>query len=122
MAQKHNELKAYQARLAAVEGLDFMPEASWASHTRWLTTVLLPTRAGQGAREHVISFLAAEGVETRPIWKPMHLQPLFQNCRFGGGRVADDLYARGLCLPSGVCMESDDIDRVCELIEKALEA
>jgi len=122
ISKKRKIFVEYQSRLGTVEGLDFMPEAAWAFHTRWLTTVLLPTRTRPDVRDCVIRSLAAEGVETRPIWKPLHRQPLFQECRFGGGTVADDLFARGLCLPSGVCLESDDIDRVCELMIKALRA
>ena len=60
--------------------------------------------------------LEAENIEARPVWKPMHLQPVFKKCRLTGGEVAEDLFNRGLCLPSGTAMTEEDLDRVISVI------
>jgi dTDP-4-amino-4,6-dideoxygalactose transaminase len=60
--------------------------------------------------------LEAENIESRPVWKPMHLQPVFKGCGCIGGEVATDLFSRGLCLPSGTAMKEEDLGRVVEVI------
>jgi dTDP-4-amino-4,6-dideoxygalactose transaminase len=67
-------------------------------------------------RETIRLALEAENIESRPIWKPMHLQPIFKDCRIRGGRVGEDLFARGLCLPSGTQMTEEDLERVVSVI------
>ena len=64
------------------------------------------------------ALLEAENIEARPVWKPMHLQPVFQGCRICGGTVSEDLFIRGLCLPSGSQMNEEDVDRVALVIRK----
>ena len=65
-------------------------------------------------REAVRLALEKENIESRPVWKPMHLQPVFAGCRAVGGAVSEDLFARGLCLPSGTAMTEGDLGRVVE--------
>lgn len=74
------------------------PQASWGTHTRWLSTFTLPSKA---IRDRCIDALNKENIEARPVWKPMHLQPLFADARMIGGAVAEDLFHLGICLPSG---------------------
>ena len=104
----------YRAALSIVDGLDFMPEAPGCRSTNWLTCILLdPDRAGVG-RDEVRAHLEKHNIEARPVWKPMHLQPVHASCRVIGGAIAQSLFERGLCLPSGSSLRSDDLDRVIE--------
>jgi len=83
---------------------------------RWLTTILTDSFE---ARETIRLALEDENIESRPLWKPMHLQPVFKDARYFGGNVAEDLFERGLCLPSGTAMTEDDLERVVRIIRKA---
>ena len=89
---------AYRAALAGLPGWDFQPEGAAHASTFWLTTATVGSAA---ARDRIIDALAAVDIEARPVWKPMHLQPIFSGHRSIGGAVAADLFERGLCLPSG---------------------
>ncbi|MEW5804406.1 MAG: DegT/DnrJ/EryC1/StrS family aminotransferase, partial [bacterium] len=91
----------YHAALADIDGLEFMPEAPYGKCTRWLTCLTIdPNRCGTD-RDAIIAALSRENIESRPVWKPLHLQSAFQGCICRGGTVAEDLFIRGLCLPSG---------------------
>jgi dTDP-4-amino-4,6-dideoxygalactose transaminase len=70
--------------------------------------------------EAVRMALEAENIESRPVWKPMHMQPVFRGCRVVGGSVAEDLFERGLCLPSGTQLSRKEQDRVIETIRKCV--
>ena len=106
----------YQKTLGDLPGLEFMPEAPWGRSTRWLTCIMIdPQRAGTD-REKVREALAAQNIEARPVWKPMHLQPVFAAYDRVGGAVAEDLFNRGLCLPSGSNLSRTDLDRVMAAI------
>jgi len=61
--------------------------------------------------------LEAENIEARPVWKPMHLQPVFKGCRLRGGAVSEDIFRRGLCLPSGTQMTREDQGRVVKIVK-----
>ena len=80
-----------------------------AGENHWLTVKLL---ASESARDAALARLAAANIEARPVWKPLHLQPVFRRCRVYGGAVAADLFARGICLPSGTGMTTADVTRV----------
>ena len=111
----------YRARLGDVPGISFMPEpAGWRSN-RWLTVALIDPAAFGTDTHAVRAALEAENVEARPLWKPMHLQPLFQGNPFWKGpeAVSERLFARGLCLPSGTAMTEGDLDRVCGIVRRA---
>ena len=106
----------YEKALGDLPGIDFMPEAPWGCHSRWLTVLTIdPERFGAG-REAVRLALEEDNVEARPVWKPMHLQPVFAGRECIGGCVAEDLFARGLCLPSGSALTDGDLERVVEVI------
>jgi len=108
----------YVRALAGVPGLTFMPEAPWGRHTRWLTTLTIdPARFGAD-REAVRLALEREDIEARPVWKPMHLQPVFAGCECVGGSVSEHLFERGLCLPSGSNLATGDLERVCEVVHR----
>lgn len=114
-ARRHN--CAYYARaLGDLPGIDFMPEAEWGRHTRWLTCITIDPAAFGADRDTVRLALEAENIEARPVWKPMHLQPIFADYHCVGGSVAEDLFVHGLCLPSGSNLSEADLDRVIGVI------
>jgi pyridoxal phosphate-dependent aminotransferase EpsN len=106
----------YRERLADLPGVAFMPEAGYGRSNRWLTCITIDPALFGADREDVRRALEAEDVESRPLWKPLHLQPLYAGSRVRGGEVAAGLFARGLCLPSGSAMTDGDIDRVADLV------
>ena len=125
----------YRKALRDLPGIEFMPEPEWSRSNRWLTVILItPEEFGASAAE-VMAALEAENTEARPVWKPMHLQPVFNpqivsrkgakahneksyKARVVGGEVAEDLFKRGLCLPSGTAMTNSDLDRIIKTILK----
>ncbi|MEQ9237449.1 DegT/DnrJ/EryC1/StrS family aminotransferase [Coleofasciculus sp. E2-BRE-01] len=110
-ARRHN-FEVYQQELGNLPGLEFMPEAAFGRATRWLTCLTIdPTRFGSN-REEIRLALAQQQIEARPVWKPLHFQPVFSGCECIGGAVAEDLFNRGLCLPSGSNLTSEDLERV----------
>jgi dTDP-4-amino-4,6-dideoxygalactose transaminase len=119
----------YQENLATLPGLTvaLATEPVGSRSNRWLTTVLLtpldspegdtkPTATPESLRQHLETYK----IESRPLWKPLHLQPLFANAPVYGGTVCADLFARGLCLPSGTAMTDDDQKRVVRALREAL--
>lgn len=102
----------YRRSLEDLPGIDFMPEADWGRHTRWLTTLTLSESAFGATSRDVLDALERDNIEARPIWKPMHKQPVFSRYQAHGGAVSEDLFDRGLCLPSGSNLEQGDLDRV----------
>jgi dTDP-4-amino-4,6-dideoxygalactose transaminase len=110
--------EVYSTALGDIEGITFAPEAPWGRHTRWLTTVLIdPARFGTD-REAVRASLEDANIEARPLWKPMHTQPVYRGCTSHGGSVSEALFRDGLCLPSGSAMTEADIGRVVAEIRR----
>ena len=106
--------RTYRAALEDIDGVAFLPEAPGGRSTCWLTCVLLDEeRLGVGP-EQIREHLEAHNIEARPVWKPMHLQPVFRGCRVVGGAVAQDLFRRGLCLPSGSTLSEEAQQRVVD--------
>lgn len=110
---------AYQARLSARGGFYFHTEPEGSYANRWLTTVEIDPETGISP-EALRLALEAHNIESRPLWKPMHLQPVFASAPAIGGDKAARAFERGLCLPSGSAMSTGDVDRVCDLIERAM--
>ena len=107
---------AYVERLGDLDGIEFMPEAGGGRSNRWLTTAAIdPVRFG-ATRDDVIEALGAENIEARPVWKPMHMQPVFAKARVFGGTVSERLFDQGICLPSGTGLAEDDLDRIAQLV------
>jgi pyridoxal phosphate-dependent aminotransferase EpsN len=106
----------YARALAGVPGIEFMPEAPWGRHSRWLTTLTIDPAQFGADREEVRVALERENIEARPVWKPMHLQPVFAVFKRRGGRVAEELFEKGLCLPSGSNLTPDDLARVVDVM------
>ena len=116
VAAKRKIFNAYRAKLGNVPGIDFIPETPYGESNRWLTVVLIAAEKLGTDREAVRHALEAENIEARPVWKPMHLQPVFKGYPCRGGAVAEALFKRGLCLPSGTSMTSGDINRIVSTI------
>ena len=114
--RKRHIFEYYKNSLGSISGIEFMPEASYGKSNCWLTVILITPQEFGVDREVVRLALEAENIESRPVWKPMHLQPVFKDCRCIGGKVAEDLFNRGLCLPSGTAMSESDLNRVINVI------
>lgn len=108
----------YKAHLADVPGLTFVDEMPYGRHNRWLTVMLVDPQAFGSDREQIRLKLEVHNIESRPVWKPMHLQPVFQGFETIGGAVAESLFERGLCLPSGTAMSDEQLDRVVGIIRE----
>ena len=106
----------YRSSLGDLDGVSFMPEAPWGYHTRWLTCLTIDPKQFGADREEIRLALEAENIESRPLWKPMHLQPVYKKYPVKGGTVAENLFRDGLCLPSGMNMKKDALDRVAGVI------
>ena len=106
----------YHNTLSNISGIEFMPEATYGKSNRWLTVILINKDIFGKNHEIVRLALEEENIESRPIWKPMHLQPVFKDSRCIGGKVAEDLFNRGLCLPSGTAMSDSDLNRIVNVI------
>lgn len=113
-ARRHN-FQVYQQALT-LPGIEFMPEAAFGRATHWLTCLTINSVAFGADREQVRLELAKQEIEARPVWKPLHLQPVFAGCECIGGRVAEDLFEHGLCLPSSSNLTQADLERVIEAI------
>ena len=108
----------YRELLSAIPGLSFHtnPYADFESNY-WLTCIVVDPAVAGFTREDVRLAMEAENIETRPLWKPMHMQPVFEGAPYYGGTVAEDLFEEGLCLPSGPTLTDSDIERVAEVVK-----
>ena len=99
-----------------------MPEAEFGRCNRWLTVVRIDPKQFGADCEAVRMALEEHNIESRRVWIPLHQQPAFANCRYRGGHVAEEIFADGLCLPSGSSLTELDLDRICSLIEEVNDA
>ncbi|MBI2307915.1 MAG: aminotransferase class I/II-fold pyridoxal phosphate-dependent enzyme [Rhodocyclales bacterium] len=114
--------QAYRDALMDLDCITWMPEPEWSYSTHWLTACTIDPRGGVD-RQTLMKHLAAELIEARPLWKPMHLQPVFQGCRYfahDSDSVSDQLFEQGLCLPSGSNMPAGDIERIVTVVRRFL--
>ena len=102
----------YRELLADAPGITFMPEAPYGTSNHWLTCILVEPGLFGADREAIRLALESLDIESRPVWKPMHLQPVFANDPAYGGDVSARLFELGLCLPSGSALSADDQERV----------
>lgn len=122
VTRRRAHFRAYQQALGDLPGVVFQPEAPWGQSTRWLTCLTIdPARAGR-TREDVRLALAAADIESRPLWKPLHLQPVFTAAEYHGTGVGERLFADGLCLPSGSGMTEEQRQRVITAFRSAFGA
>ena len=114
-ARRANALR-YRDAFADLAGIELMPQAPYGRHTNWLSVFLIDEATFGAKRDDLLAALAAQEIEARPVWKPLHAQPVFASCERVGGAVAEDLFARGICLPSSSNMTSDEQARVIEVV------
>ena len=110
-ARRHN-FNVYREALKELPGVEFMPEADHGTCSRWLSCLTIDPEVAGIDRERVRLKLLEQQIETRPLWKPMHLQPVFADCECINNGVAEDLFQKGLCLPSGSNLTKEDLERV----------
>jgi dTDP-4-amino-4,6-dideoxygalactose transaminase len=112
VAARRRNFAFYQDALGDLPGIEFMPEAEFGKCTRWLSCLTFDPNIGGIDREQVRLKLLAQQIESRPVWKPMHLQPVFNDCECVNNGVAEDLFQKGLCLPSGSNLTEEELQRV----------
>jgi dTDP-4-amino-4,6-dideoxygalactose transaminase len=112
VASRRAIFERYRDNLSALPGVSMMPISKHGSPNYWLTSILIDeAQFGRGCEEVRVA-LEADNIEARRVWKPMHCQPVFADCRRVGGEVSEKIFAMGLSLPSGSAMTMDDVDRV----------
>jgi len=104
----------YKRELSCLDGVEFMPVNEWNAPNYWLSIMLLN---GSVKPIDLILALEAENVESRPVWKPMHLQPYFEKFDFIGTNISETLFEKSVCLPSDTKMKDEDLERICEIIK-----
>lgn len=114
VAKKKYIYEYYKRELGHLEGINFMPVNEWDKPNYWLTSM---TVTGKITPLEIMEKLEANNIESRPVWKPMHLQPFFSEYDYIGGDVSQKLFENGVCLPSDTKMTDDDLQRVCKIIK-----
>ena len=111
--EKRRNIYAYYKRnLEMLPGIEFLEEPEGYFSNRWLTTIVIaPDIAGFKACE-LREFLLEDGIESRFLWKPMHLQPMHKGAPYSGGNIAENLFSNGICLPSGSGLNKEELDRI----------
>ncbi|MDZ8110354.1 MAG: aminotransferase class I/II-fold pyridoxal phosphate-dependent enzyme [Nostoc sp. DedQUE12a] len=117
VAARRRNFEIYFQALKNLPGIEFMPEANYGYATRWLTCITIDSQAFCANREQLRLALLEQQIESRPVWKPLHIQPIFAECESFGGAVAEDLFTRGLCLPSGSNLTNEDLKTVISQIK-----
>ena len=112
--------RQYKQHLAGIEGISFMPEPPYCVSNCWLTVIQIDHSILKKTPEDVRNALEAKNIESRPVWKPMHLQPIFANNRITGGGVSERIFQKGLCLPSGTSMRDSDVAFVSDVLKASL--
>jgi len=119
VAQRRANFAFYERELSGIEGITFQPEAEGSFSNRWLSCIVVtPKLTGGITRETIRLALASQNIEARPLWKPMHLQPIFQDAPYYGESTSERLFANGLCLPSGSNLTQEELGRVITGIKK----
>lgn len=118
VAARRRVFDRYAAALGPLPGLAFMPEAGYGRGNRWLTCLTVDADLFGISREGIRLALEAENIESRPVWKPMHLQPVFAAAPMYGGRISERLFADGLCLPSGSSLAESEQARVIQIVHQ----
>jgi pyridoxal phosphate-dependent aminotransferase EpsN len=120
VSRRRGHFQAYAEAFKDLPGVVMQPEAAWGESTRWLTCLTIDPKIAGVTREQVRLALEAENIEARPVWKPMHLQPVFAGAEMHGGKISERLFEHGLCLPSGAGLSEEDRGRVIDVVSRAL--
>ena len=116
VSRKREIFDTYRRYLRDIPEIEWMPEIPSSRGSRWLTTMVLK----RSDPMRLIEALERENIESRPLWKPMHMQPVFSDCRLYGSDRSGDLFSRGVCLPSGTAMDDEDMDRILSIVRREL--
>lgn len=116
IAARRRNRAFYERAFAEVPGIRFMPIAAEGAWNGWLTVAVIDPKAFGATREQIRLTLEQQNIESRPVWKPMHLQPVFAECPMRGGAVSGAIFEDGLCLPSGSSLTSADLERVASVV------
>lgn len=120
--QRRKNFCFYQKELTGFDGIRFVNEPAGFFSNRWLTTILVdPEKTNGVTREDIRLALEKENIESRPLWKPMHLQPVFAEYPYYGNQVAERLFENGLCLPSGSNLTEGELERVLQVFKNVLK-
>jgi pyridoxal phosphate-dependent aminotransferase EpsN len=120
VARRREVAFTYRDAFADLPGISLMPQAPWGLHTNWLSVFVVDEEVTGVSRDALIAALAVENIESRPVWKPMHIQPVFRDVERVGGEVAEDLFRRGICLPSSSSLTAEDQQRVITVVRRVL--
>lgn len=124
VARRRQIFARYFAALSAIPGIEFMPEARYGHSNRWLTALTIDSRRTRETATELMDTLADNDIESRPVWKPLHLQPIFNDCAYyphsPDESICDGLFEQGICLPSGSSLTDDDQDRVIDIVASCL--
>jgi len=120
VTRRRDHYRAYRKAFADCPGVIMQPEASWGQSTHWLSCLTVDPAQAKATAEDVRLALEKSDIESRPLWKPLHLQPVFADAERVGGAVSERLFAQGLCLPSGSGMTEEDRERVIAGVKSAL--
>jgi dTDP-4-amino-4,6-dideoxygalactose transaminase len=115
---RRQNFEYYRVHLSGLTKVAFLEEPEGVYSNRWLTCILTPSFE---VRENLRKALENENIESRPLWKPMHLQPVFEKTISYVNGVSEELFEKGLCLPSGSSLEEDDLERICNIIKNVLK-
>jgi dTDP-4-amino-4,6-dideoxygalactose transaminase len=119
IARRRGIRERYCEEFGGSEGWAFNPIDERGTPNHWMTVAQIDPATAGTDRVALMEALATERIETRPAWKPMHLQPVFSECEMVGGAVAEGIFDRGLCLPSGSGMTNSELDRTIEALKRA---
>jgi dTDP-4-amino-4,6-dideoxygalactose transaminase len=114
ITQRRKNYEFYKSAFKDIPAISFVKEPNGYFSNRWLTTILLNDNISKVTREDIRLALEQENIESRPLWKPMHLQPVFEGCEFFGDGTSESLFDKGLCLPSGSNLSLEDLNRVSD--------
>ena len=118
VAKRRTNFAYYFAELSQMPGIEFMPEPEGCFSTRWLSCLTIDPESFGASREDIRKELLSENIESRPVWKPMHLQPLFAKSPCIGGEVSAKIFEDGICLPSGTCLNVSDQERIVDCFRR----
>ena len=119
--RRRDHRRFYSESIGSIAGVEFMPEPAVNRSTFWLTALTIDPEVTGADREAVRHALDAENIEARPVWKPMHLQPVWADATFVGGDVSDRIFEQGLCLPSGSTLTDTDRERIADIVVSVLQ-
>jgi len=117
LARKRQIHELYVELLVNVPGINFMPEAVYGQSNHWLTCITVDPQLFGASAEDIRLSLEQHNIESRPLWKPMHTQPVFKGTRCVGGSVSERLFSQGLCLPSGTALTNDQVGQIVSVVQ-----